>query len=293
VPPHNRRGPRVFVPGLSQRISAAGSSPLLVSLPTESGHHLRGPLRLQVGAAVEVADPTSGAVFQGSLETLFPEVQVRVITELLHAAPTAPAESPRSTRAEQPKSADITAPHGRPIPPLRLLFALCKGQKNDLVCDWATELGCAQIIFWQSGHSIVRLDSEGECDHKQQRLAKIALSAAQQSRQLRPPAVHVVRSLTHALSLSSPFPDPAPLKLICSLREGARPIATVIAEHQAPSSIHLVVGPEGDLTEQEEAGLRAADYLPVRLGAAILRSELAAVTGLVTSQHVIELLSSQ
>ncbi|MCW5764723.1 MAG: 16S rRNA (uracil(1498)-N(3))-methyltransferase [Phycisphaeraceae bacterium] len=48
-----------------------------------------------------------------------------------------------------------------------------------------------------------------------------------------------------------------------------------------PSSqpVHLVVGPEGGLTEQERAELLAAGGVPLRLGPFVLRVETAAVVG--------------
>jgi 16S rRNA (uracil1498-N3)-methyltransferase len=226
-------------------------------------------LRLKVGDAVELADPDGGVVVAGTIRALHPFVQVQ------------PQSAPTTTLPDQ-----LTALG--PQTPITLLFALCKGQKNDQVCDWATELGCAHILFWQAHRSIVRLADARDRAHKEQRLEKIALAAAQQSRQARPPRVTVALSLSAALATPSPFHDPTPLKAICSLEPGAQPYDAALQPVSATSSLHLAIGPEGAFTPEEELTLQQAGFIPVSLGNAVLRSELAAVVAITAARRACE-----
>ena len=43
----------------------------------------------------------------------------------------------------------------------------------------------------------------------------------------------------------------------------------------------IVIGPEGDLSPEEETLLKSSGWLPVSLGKSTLRSELAALTAIV------------
>lgn len=163
--------------------------------------------------------------------------------------------------------------------PIVLLFALCKGQKNELVCDWATELGCASIIFWQAERSVVRLKDERELSAKAARLTKIAQAAAQQSKQSRPPQINVVRSLSAAAqTLES---KSVGLKLYCSLSPDAAPVHALLSTLNNSVATAIVIGPEGDLSPEEETLLKSSGWLPVSLGKSTLRSELAALTAII------------
>jgi len=268
------RGPRVFLTGLARLTPAPAAAvelalPSTLDLSSTDSHHLRSVLRLKVGDAVELADPDGDVVVTGTIRALHPLVQVQ------------PQWPTRLTANVEPSALP-------PPPPIALLFALCKGQKNDQVCDWATELGCAHILFWQAHRSIVRLADERDREHKEQRLGKIALAAAQQSRQPRPPRVTVAPSLTAALATEPRYPDPTPLKLLCSLEPGVQPCDATLQAVPRPSSIHLAIGPEGACTPEEEQVLQRAGFVPVTLGTAVLRSELAAVVAITAARRACE-----
>ena len=221
--------------------------------PTDS-HYIRDVLRLRVGDHLELGDSESGVVALSTIIDLEPNVSVTV-------GPILEATDDNS--------------HGS-----TLLCALLKGQKNDLICDWATELGCSRIIFWQSARSIVRLDSEKDRLHKEARLSKIALAAAQQSKQSRPPEVRVTRSLSEALQSIAAEASTHELKLVCSLRADAKPIRAIMHEHASASHYIFAIGPEGDFTPEEENSLNEHGCHAVSLGRRTLRSELAVVTAL-------------
>ncbi len=152
--------------------------------------------------------------------------------------------------------------------------------KNDLICDWATELGCSTIIFWQATRSIVRVSDQKDCQHKETRLAKIALAAAQQSKQDKPPAVHVTRTLAEAAQLAPRSDAPGTLQVVCSLSAQAIPLAEIVSNTNPLTNAIVVIGPEGDLTPEEDAFLASRGFLPASLGTRVLRSELAVVSAL-------------
>lgn len=245
--PRECKGPRLFVEELGQRgVSHLGS---LFSLPKEASHYIKNVLRLPLGAAIEIADPATGESYIGTISALTGDVTVTF-----------------SEKIEASK---------RPIS-ITVLCALCKGQKNELICDWATELGCERIIFWQAERSIVRLRDSKDAAAKETKFANAALAAAQQSRQPRPPRAHVALSLEDALALIPA--TSSGLKAYCSLEDGALSLSTLTKS----DDVYLVIGPEGDLTPKETEKLRGAGFQPASLGREVLRSELAVVTAVVT-----------
>ena len=258
-----KRGPRLFVDALCpQGIDILHQQ---IELSQENTHYLRDVLRLKDGDHLELGDPDSGAIFSAVILSTTSAVTV-LIKEAL----------PDTQLLQRP---------------IVLLFALCKGQKNELVCDWATELGCSSIIFWQAERSVVRLKDERELSAKAARLTKIAQAAAQQSKQSRPPQIHVVRSLSAAAALNAATEISAAaqtlqsnsvgLKLYCSLSPDAAPVHALLLTLNNSVATAIVIGPEGDLSPEEETLLKSSGWLPVSLGKSTLRSELAALTAIV------------
>jgi 16S rRNA (uracil1498-N3)-methyltransferase len=248
---HRSRGPRLFLSDV--RFVFFNSQPQTISIPKKESHYLRDVLRLQVGDAIEIGDTTSGLLGEGEVTGLGEHLSVT-----LHRVVPAPQSSRR---------------------PIILLCALCKGEKNDQICDWATELGCHSIVFWQSSRSIVRLRDDRECSRKVERLGAIASAAAQQSRQPRPPNVSVHRTLASALESLPSLGVTA--KIICSLDSHAKPIDSLVATTSPLLPLIVAVGPEGDFSPEEyETLTRERGFIPISLGPSVLRSELAVVVAL-------------
>jgi 16S rRNA (uracil1498-N3)-methyltransferase len=245
------RGPRLFLSDV--RFVFSDSEPQLVELSAEHSHYIRDVLRLSAHDPIELGDTHSAVVAAGTVVALTPCVTVRVHSRI---------DAPSLLR-------DIS-----------LLCALCKGEKNEQILDWATELGCSAIHFWQSSRSIVRLRNEQDRTRKLERFSKIALAAAQQSRQSRPPTVTLHTSLEAALQSLSSLEGTC--KLLCSLATEARPIHTVMATNNALTPVLLAIGPEGDFSPDEESLLSTRyAFTPTSLGSSVLRSELAAVSAII------------
>ncbi len=165
--------------------------------------------------------------------------------------------------------------------PLRITLAqaLARGEKMDWVIQKATELGVAQIQPIVTERTEVRLDAE----RASRRLAHwqaVATAACEQSGRARVPTVFEPLTLAayaagvdaDAIRLAL---DPDGDALSNALNGGAL---------QNTTPIHIVVGPEGGLSERDHAQLRAAGFSGVRLGPRILRTETAGLAAIASLQ---------
>ncbi len=154
-------------------------------------------------------------------------------------------------------------------PAIHLLFALAKGEKNDLVVQKATELGAARLAPWSAERSVVRLDAAKGAE-RAERWRRIAEEAARQSGRADVPEVAPPAPLANALA-----DVPAGFRLVVLHGEGGAPLGA-LGLTGAPG-VAAVVGPEGGLTPEELAACRAAGALHARLGPRTLRAETAAI----------------
>lgn len=245
---------RIFLRDIQINSEVIGA---LHTLSEDESHYLAHVLRLCVSDRLELGDRSTGNIAAARIVSMADRVTVE-FQEILQTG-------------------------SKQAGPLVVLVALCKGQKNEQICDWATELGCTEILFWQAARSVVRLREPMDCSHKQSRLEKVALAAAQQSKQAKPPMVRVFASLEEALNESQDSLHGS-LKLTCSLSMDARPIGEVIQGASDYRGRALVIGPEGDLTAEEEELLASHSFHKVSLGTSVLRSELAVVTALISAR---------
>lgn len=247
-------GPRIFLS--DARLLLSDSLPRQIKLNSNESHYLKDVLRLRVRDDLEVGDPVNGVVGLATVESLDSGLVVISVTKLLTVKPSPQRE-------------------------IIVLSALCKGDKNEQICDWSTELGCSEIHFWQSPRSVVRLKTETDLTQRQARLHKIAIAAAQQSKQFKPPVVQVHRSIDVAITK---IQDRAQIDLyLCSLEPGAKLLSEVCHLSDQNKAAVLIIGPEGDLAP-EECSLLIDKWgaIPVSLGPSVLRSELAVVSSVAT-----------
>jgi 16S rRNA (uracil1498-N3)-methyltransferase len=170
---------------------------------------------------------------------------------------------------------------------LWLLFAPLKKVRTDFLIEKATELGAAElwpVFTTRTDADVVRTD----------RLARIAVEAAEQTERLDVPRVRVGMALTKALA---GWDEARPLFYADeSGDEGGRPWGGE-AGRAAPmgdvvrraASVRgaILIGPEGGFTREERAFLRSHAYVhPVGLGPRILRAETAAIAALTIWQSV-------
>lgn len=166
-------------------------------------------------------------------------------------------------------------------PSLTLGQAILKGERMDWVIQKTTELGVQTIIPIQSRRSIVQPKAD-RIEGQTARWQRIALEAAQQSEQWRVPTL--VSPLPFS-SCTTGFPG-YPLALILTERRNrARSLANIVLPTSPEASIVVLVGPEGGWTEEEIAAAERAGYVPITLGARILRAETAATLAIGLLQY--------
>jgi len=148
-----------------------------------------------------------------------------------------------------------------------------KKDKMDNIVDKLTQLGVEKISPLRTERVIIRLDKNKE-SLRIKRWEKIALSAAKQSRRNSLPVVGPVREIKEFINSEHKRFD---LKIIPTLGiDVVKPLKT-ICENTLPKSILVLIGPEGDFTDEEVALAKKSGFLPVNLGGLVLRVEAAAV----------------
>ena len=70
------------------------------------------------------------------------------------------------------------------------------------------------------------------------------------------------------------------LKIVASLRSGAKPISHILNSCGSPNGVCMLVGPEGDLTGEEYDMAEAAGFIPATLGKNVMKCDTAALFAL-------------
>jgi 16S rRNA (uracil1498-N3)-methyltransferase len=160
--------------------------------------------------------------------------------------------------------------------PLRLTLAqgVARGEKMDFILQKATELGVVRIVPLITGRTEVKLDAERTARRLAHWNAVIAGACEQSGRSSLPILEEPLRLAQWASTLDD----------ACGLRLALDPTGDITPRGlPAFTTATLVVGPEGGLSEQDLNLLDQADFLGLRLGPRILRTEtagLAAITAL-------------
>ncbi len=262
--------PRLYVgPGLGLKEGA------LVALPEGATRHVQ-VLRLQPGDPVCVFDGTGGEwqaliTKMGRREA---EIQVGVFSD-----------------AERELSVEVTLAMGIPA-----------NDRMDTVVEKATELGVASIQPLICERSVLRLDGE-RAAKKVAHWQGVAIAACEQSGRTRVPTIQPVQSLriwlasqaesmgTCAGSDSAPIPQRGVLSLRQALWVGDWLERSAVLANTPQADTHktwlFLSGPEGGLSESEEAAALAAGWSAVSLGTRILRADTAPMTvmGLMSVFH--------
>ena len=216
------------------------------ALPAAAARHVQ-VLRLQPGDAVTLFNGQGGewaAMVAGMGRR---DVDVQVIEHIA---------------AERELSLRVTLALGMPA----------NDRMDDLV-EKATELGVAAIQPLLCERSVLRLSGE-RADKRIAHWQGVAIAACEQSGRTRVPHIAAVSNLT--VWLQSLGPVQTETRLLLSLRR--------IQPLSAPTAGNLLClsGPEGGLTEAEEAAALACGFKAVSLGARVLRADTAPLALLAT-----------
>ena len=158
--------------------------------------------------------------------------------------------------------------------PIRLAQVISKGDRMDYAVQKSVELGVTEILPLVSERCDVRLKGDRE-EKRVRHWQQVAVSAAEQCGRARIPEVHPVVSLDDWLKT----PSDADLRLVLHHRSEAS-----LNQHDKPTRVDLLIGPEGGLSEDEIAAAEAAGFRPATFGPRVLRTETAPVVALTLCQ---------
>ncbi len=207
--------------------------------------HLRRVLRLKVGEEVVLFDG-EGKEYSAAISQMTSD---KISFELLSARSLPSAESP-----------------------LRIILgvALLKAAKFDWLMQKTTELGVSEIVPIASEHTIPLFAGE-KIRSRQLRWEKIVSESAKQCGRAKVPRIHAPCSFEGALDK----PLEKALRIFLWEKEASGTLEKVCEGR--PSSVYVLVGPEGGFSDQEALRAQQAGFHPIRLGPRVLRAETAGV----------------
>lgn len=176
---------------------------------------------------------------------------------------------------------------GEPSVKITIAQALPKGDKMDIVIQKGTEVGAACFIPYSSERTIVQYDAKKEFK-RLERWQKIAKEAAEQAHRGRIPEVAPVHAWQELLQAVSEVD----LALFCyekeeglNLRQHLQRLKRLNDEAGRQVHLMLIIGPEGGFSEREAAEAVAAGCHTISLGRRILRTETAALVGVISALY--------
>ena len=212
-----------------------------MELPADTSRHIQ-VLRLQPGAAITLFDGRGGEYEACILQMGRHTVAARI-------------DSHQTLERESAVYSHI-------------VIGMPANERMDWLVEKATELGVARITPLMTAHGVLRLNAERA--HKRQlHWLAIAQAACAQSGRNTLPQIDVPQSWSAWLSTLPQ--DDSGSRWMLSLSAASMPL-NALAQTQP---VVLLSGPEGGLSREEETQALERGFLPVRLGARVLRAETA------------------
>jgi 16S rRNA (uracil1498-N3)-methyltransferase len=169
---------------------------------------------------------------------------------------------------------------------------LPKGDKMDLVLQKGTELGASAFIPFQAKRSVVKWDAR-KADKKITRYAKIIKEASEQSHRSHLPEIKSAMNLNELILESESYH----VKIIAYEEEAKtktfRSFGSIISNLNTGERVLICIGPEGGFSPEEVHSLKEHQFIPVRFGPRILRTETAALYALASISYHLEELGGQ
>jgi 16S rRNA (uracil1498-N3)-methyltransferase len=228
----------------------------LVALSPEESHHLARVLRVEAGQELTLFDG-QGTRADGVVDA----VTKKEVTVRITARETVP-----------PPAVEIT-----------LIQAVCKPDRFELILQKATELGVRRI------QPVITKNASlpaGKIEKMAERGEAIIRNAAQQCGTAWLPDFQGLEKMAVVLPMIGKFD----VAFIGSLHPDAKPFREVFRSLPTLSRVEggeskiktaaLLIGPEGDFTEEEVNAAVAVGAIPVTFGNQILRTETATIFGL-------------
>ena len=155
---------------------------------------------------------------------------------------------------------------------IHLLPALIKAEPFEWLLEKAVELGATSIQPIITERTVIHLDA-AQTEKKLSKWRRHMIESAKQCHTPFLPELKAPIAFAASLKLA------ADLKIIPALSEHSRTLKQALPATQ-PSSVAVLIGPEGDFTAEEEAQAFAAGFVPVTLGPLVLRAETASLATL-------------
>ncbi len=243
--------PRFYAPALDP-------AALEVTLPPDEASHLTRVLRLGPGDAVTVFDGR-GLEFR--------------------------AQVARAARGTVTLAlAERVTPAAEPAVPLALVQAVLKADAMDDVVRDATMMGAARIDPVITSHVAVK-EHVIVSGRAVERWRRIAVSSTKQCRRATVPVVSEPRPLDAWLRRAG---DEWKLMLVePAAMQGGESDMRALAARPRPSSVALLVGPEGGWSSDERSRAAAAGCVPVSLGALTLRADAVPIAAIAVLRFVL------
>lgn len=156
-----------------------------------------------------------------------------------------------------------------------------KDKKMDMLVRHLTEIGISQWVPVLSDHSVPQPDTK-KTDPRVQRWESIAIEAAKQCGRTRIPAISPPITFNRAVEETVGFD----LKIIFYENETAPLTQTLVPSRQTPSTIFILLGPEGGFSATEITRATASGFITASLGPRILRAETASISACALIQHL-------
>lgn len=222
-----------------------------------AANHIARVLRLRTGDALTLFNG-SGAEYGASIEEFRKDSVLVTVTD------------ERQVERESPLM-------------LTLAQGISRGERMDWILQKATELGVSRIVPVFTERSVVRLDAK-QAQRKLQHWRGIAIAACEQCGRNKVPDLTLPVDIHEFLagareSQAGTAAPPMHLLLSPTAELGIGDFA-----HTA-TSVTVLIGPEGGLTEVEQESAIRAGFTPVRMGPRILRTETAAIAALTVLQQ--------
>ncbi len=161
---------------------------------------------------------------------------------------------------------------------VHLAVGMPANERMDWLVEKATELGVHRITPLMTERSVVRLTGE-RAEKKQAHWQAVAASASEQCGRNRVPVIDTPERLDAWLARQTPQADG--VHGVLSLHASTQPLNALHGGVAAiPKSWVLLNGPEGGLTDAEDAAARAKGFVALTLGERVLRAETAALGAL-------------
>ncbi|AFU99875.1 16S rRNA (uracil(1498)-N(3))-methyltransferase [Simiduia agarivorans] len=214
-----------------------------VALDADASRYLAGVLRMEAGRPLTVFNGKGG-----EYAATIASAAKKAVTLTIGAFDPTEKESPLA---------------------IHLGIGLSKGDRFDWVIQKATELGVTHITPLLTSRSEVKLSAE-RADKKIAHWQQIAVSACEQCQRNRLPVIAAPLKLDQWLADRSEA-----LKLVLHHRADR-----ALSTHATPTSVAMVIGPEGGLSDEEIAQAQDQGFHPLQLGPRVLRTETAPIAAL-------------